>query len=386
MGNLSSAIVRFILAAITLLVAAFLWTVAAYDLFDSWINRLRSQGAMGNSLANLILSPGLRAFLFFVAAILIIWGIRENLKLRRLIDPNKLAELEGRQWYETAKYDLEDDRLESATKNLSEASFNIVSIGADIALAVELDRREVFRRSQHDLALQAITAKFINQSQPGGTGIAKQIGARVLVYEASRAQQALLEIDHVCWLDHEEPFIDFPRDAPQRIVLGVFEPKPTSGFEPRVTFYENHTDRHVPLDRYEYAKPYEHLYIKVILNGAEYWYELNIQYGTSYSFESFTERDTRLDIKAAPKLLSHREQSKSQEISEWRSMAAEARQELDSSGSSLWDILERKPHFAKLKRLLSAHSLQVLRYGRDVRTADEIFKELNDEITRIEET
>lgn len=100
--------IKFIAAVLVVLGAAFLSAVAAYDLFDSWLDRLRGQGPLGNSLASFILSPNLRIFLFMIAVILIAWGIRENRRLRQYVDPKKLAEIEGTQWYETAKYDLAD--------------------------------------------------------------------------------------------------------------------------------------------------------------------------------------------------------------------------------------------------------------------------------------
>jgi hypothetical protein len=102
--------VKFILAALTLLVTAFLGAIATFDLFDAYMERLKTRGPVGEFLHNLILSQGLRVLLFIVAMILIYWGIRENLKLRRHIDPEKLAELEGKQWHETARYDLTESK------------------------------------------------------------------------------------------------------------------------------------------------------------------------------------------------------------------------------------------------------------------------------------
>jgi hypothetical protein len=98
--------VKFVLAAITVALTALLSAIAAYDLFDAWLKRLKARGPVGEFLNNLILSPSLRVFLLFVAAILIAWGIRENRRLRRHIGPEKLAELEGKQWHQTAQYDL----------------------------------------------------------------------------------------------------------------------------------------------------------------------------------------------------------------------------------------------------------------------------------------
>ena len=109
--------VKFILAALTLLVTAFLGAIAAFDLFDAYMERLKARGPVGEFLHNLILSQGLRVLLFIVAVILIYWGIRENLKLRRHVDPKKLAELEGKQWHETARYDLTEGKPLLETKN-----------------------------------------------------------------------------------------------------------------------------------------------------------------------------------------------------------------------------------------------------------------------------
>lgn len=196
----------------------------------------------------------------------------------------------------------------ASAAEVSGSTLNIVPLPEDINLSIELDRREVFRLSQHDLALQAITAKFSNQSRPPDKiTTAKQVGARILIYEADRPRQTLLEINHVCWLSHEEPFIDLERDVPQRIVLGVFEPKSEGGFEPRVTFYENHMDRNAPLNRHPYGKPYEHFHIQVILSagdfgefGSEHWYDLRIQYGNSWSFESLADKRKQLGEAVPP--------------------------------------------------------------------------------------
>ena len=94
--------IKFISALIVLLAAAFLAAISAYDLFASWMARLRGRGPVGVFLADLIVAPEVRVFLFIAAIILIAWGIKENLSLRKRVGTGKEKKL----WYETSENDL----------------------------------------------------------------------------------------------------------------------------------------------------------------------------------------------------------------------------------------------------------------------------------------
>jgi len=171
---------KFIAAVLVVLGAAFLSAVAAYDLFDSWLDRLRGQGPLGNSLASFILSPNLRIFLFMIAVILIAWGIRENRRLRQYVDPKKLAEIEGTQWYETAKYDL----AESASVSKQAASPQAADKLSDPAGATpDLPPETALEQIQRERDASRFLARALAKGPKGR-----------IVIEVSRSDERALEI------------------------------------------------------------------------------------------------------------------------------------------------------------------------------------------------
>lgn len=125
MGMLSVKVVLplmrgFFSGLFVLFAAAIFFAVSMYDLFSSYVAKLRGQGEVGVFFANLIMSPGLFVFLFLMALFLIVYGINENLKLRRLTLSGARAgtEPEEDQWHETPEYDLTGEQPFTAQPSL----------------------------------------------------------------------------------------------------------------------------------------------------------------------------------------------------------------------------------------------------------------------------
>jgi hypothetical protein len=173
--------------------------------------------------------------------------------------------------------------LDKPAANPTDEEPNIVCLGtADIN--VELDRHEIFRLSNNSLSLRALAIKVVNQSHPPGkVGSAERLGASVVCDSVHFPK--LFEIDHVCWLDHERPFITAERDVPYFIILGVIEPKSLGGFQTRATFYENYLNERIPLERKTCDLPIRFKFTVNLRAGA------HGQFGSKCEFEFVMDSD-----------------------------------------------------------------------------------------------
>jgi hypothetical protein len=79
-------------------------------------------------------------------------------------------------------------------------------------------------------------------------------------------------------------------------------------------------------------------------------------------------------------------ESRQQRVNGWREMITEARSQFKESRLSLFAILEQDARFETFRRHLSSAALEGLKHGTGVRSMEEIWRMLDDEITRIEET
>ena len=131
---------------------------------------------------------------------------------------------------------------------------NIVCLGEN-PLDVEIDSREVLRRSGFH-RLHAVMVTYCNQSNPPNeVGRVDSVTAQVLYYDWDfpGIDERLRRVYYPCWLDEEFPRVSFPVNKVHQLVIGVFEHAPAGSFRPSFTIYENDRDRSVRLRPFLYA-------------------------------------------------------------------------------------------------------------------------------------